>query len=400
MAEATAELALDFECAVLDADLPVFSIKRLEGILVYVRLLSGSLSSPMTNVVVDNSGDLLGRPDKGVFAPTRAQLRVPAGRTYQVVLLASLPTIGTMRQYLRHALWPPAGLDPEARPVALAGLPLHFRATSGRLVSSSSRPSEAMASMPTTRDLWEAESRVVAESRHRAMALFGVWRLYPTVPVIQSLLAARGNEFIETLLEALRDEIEEVRMAAAHALSMLAHRLPVGPFLEAIGDTRPLNFAACEVAAHVFAAHPEEVPVETLVNLYHSMEHSAKRPASRAYHRSDVETAALRAMGRLGARAPVQLLANILEEEHAIYAIDVRRAAAAALGDLGALAPVEALIAGMEDLQPEVAAVAAKALAQHPAEISDALRERARLMSDVTMARQIIYGRVRRTREV
>jgi hypothetical protein len=89
-----------FTCELLDADLPYYYIKGYRGIIVYVRLSSGSLPPVTTNVLIDESADLRGRPAKGAFAPVPARLTVRAGRHYPVALLARLPTLAEMRPYL------------------------------------------------------------------------------------------------------------------------------------------------------------------------------------------------------------------------------------------------------------------------------------------------------------
>jgi hypothetical protein len=367
-----------FTCELLDTDLPYYYIQGYRGIIVYVRLLSGTLPLVTSNVLIDQSADLRGRPaTKGAVTPILARLTLHTDRSYSVALLARLPTLAEMRPYLRSALMPSPDLDMTAIPVVLGGLPLHFRAIAGRVESSAAEKYSESDLQRLSIDLYMAAEQVRREGYQRRFALLGPGRLGK--PVTK-----------EEVLEALDDEFDDMRVAAAYAIGTVADQLPVAPFLEAIRDMRPINCGWCLAAACVFGAHPDEVSPETLVELYHGVE----RVAGRHAHESvliQVET--LRAMGHFGVRAPVDLLAQVLTEPRAMYDIRERWTAAEALGELGALAPVEALIAGMENPQPEVAVAAARALAQHPAQIPDEVRKRARLMSDMNAARRIIYGR-------
>jgi HEAT repeat protein len=369
-----------FTCELLDTDLPYYFSKGYAGIVVYVRLLSGTLPAITSNVLIDESADLRGRPAKGSFFPIPAQLTLASGRNYHVALLARLPTLAEMRLYLRSARMPPPNLDMAAIPLVLAGLPLHFRAISGRLESSGAEKYSEPDLQRLAIDLWIAAEQVRREGYQRRFALLGPGRLGK--PVTK-----------EEVLEALDDEFDGMRTAAAYALGTVADQLPIAPFLQAIRDMRPINCGWCLAAAFVFGAHPDEVSPEILVELYEGVERAAGRQLGRAHECVLIQVEALRAMGHFGARAPVDLLAQVLTETRAVYDIRERCAAAEALGELGALAPVEALIAGMENPQPEVAVAAARALAQHPAQISDEVRKRARLMSDMDAARRTIYGR-------
>jgi len=275
---------------------------------------------------------------------------------------------------------PPPNLDTAAIPVVLGGLPLHFRAISGRVESSAAEKYSESDLQRLAADLWIAAEQVRREGYQRRSALLGP--------------ASRGKVVTkEEVIEALDDEFDDMRTSAAYALGTVADRLPIAPFLEAIKDMRPINCGWCRAAAFVFGAHPDDVSAEALVELYDGVERADGRQLGRAHERVLIQVEALRAMGRFGARAPVDRLAQALTETHAVYDIRERCAAAEALGNLGALAPVEALIVGMENTQPEVAVAAARALARHPAQIPDEVRKRARLMSDISAARRIIYER-------
>jgi hypothetical protein len=363
-----------FECTVLDADEAPLRVQQRWGVVVYVRVISGTLPATLPNILIAPYGWLIARPAKGAFAPVAASLSVPAGRTYAVTMLARLPPLAGMRPYLRGGLHPPTDLDPMAVPVALEGLPDGFRAIAGKLQAASKRRDVVA---PTREALAIQLNHIRQAASTRSMALRN--------HVAQSTT----DTAIEQLLEALADEIADVRETAAHALQPFAARLPIAPFLAAIRDKRALNFAWCLAAAFVFAAHPDEVPIEALLDLYHNM-------SPKQWPRPLVQVVVVRAMGRLGDRAPdevIDLLASILQERRAIHDIRVRRQAAIALGELGERAPIAALIAGMDDGQPEVAAAAATALLQQSARITEDTRNRAQLMSDVQSARRVIYGK-------
>jgi len=236
----------------------------------------------MTNVLVNEYGGLVGRPDRGTFSPTRALLTVPAGRQYHVVVLASLPQIGAMRPYLRRALSPPLDLDPTTHLVVLGGLPVHFRATAGQLVTAPTAP-EGLAPVALTRhalshELWATVTDVRDQGQLRGLVMY----LPPGRPTrflsVHELYAQMGDTFRERLLEGLGDELEEVREQSARGLCQLANHLPVAPFLETIRDTGPLNLPACEVAGAVFVAHPDQVPAEAVVALYEGVRRDLTLP--------------------------------------------------------------------------------------------------------------------------
>lgn len=368
-----------FACALLDADEAGFAVKGRGGSIAYVRLLSGTLPPRMRNVLVHSYVPstwiaLHGRPEKGGFVPLRATLTVPEGRSYAVTVLATLPGLDGMRPYLRAGLNPPPGIEPGAIPMALEGLPREFRATSGQLTSAGKTEPEGSYDHEA---LWARLNQLQREALGRAAEVAALTRQY-------------GRDApVEPILQALSDEMFNVRNTAAHHMSFIAHRLPWRSFLPAIRDKRQLNFPALLAAAHVFAAHSDEVPIEVLLDLFHNA-------CPRQWGHPLVQIVVVQAMGQLGDRITpevIALLAGILLEQRAIYDIRVRAQAANALGALGDKAPVEALIAGMESGQPEIAAAAARSLAQHPAPVADDLRERAREMSDLETARRTIHGR-------
>lgn len=367
----------DFTCAILDADKAVLHIKGRAGPIVYVRPLSGTLPSYVPNVLVGEYWYLYGRPAKGAFNPTPADLTVPSGRVYPVTLLATLPPLARMRPYLRAGLNPPPSIDLEAVPVALEGLPWRFRATAGSLVSVRD---PKRSSVPDREELIALAKQLQHDALEEDHTLWLMSRQQQT------------GSTLEKLLEALGDERQDLRDAAAHLIQPYAAQLPIEPFLAAIRDKREINYAACLAAAYVFAAHPDEVPISALLDLYHNL-------GSKYWAGTGVKIVVVAAMGRLGARATdevIEVLTQALSEPHAIVDIRVRWQAAIALGELGERAPVEALVAGMEIFQPEVAAAAAQSLAHYPGEISEELRERARMMSDLETVRRLRYGKVYR----
>ncbi len=376
----TASMPPMFEAGVLDADSASFSMKRHSGVIVYVRLLVGTLPSYTADVLVRFESylgnTLIGRPGQDGFKPTRARLTMPAGRSYLVTVLATLPALNNMRPHLAAGLEPAPDMDAAAVPVALEGLPIrygtHFRPTAGTLVSLG-EPGDGHGAE------WE---ELLARSHHSSW-----FDLYARVASLRDLDGSNGDaRTVDRILEALGDESEEVRLTAAYSIRTVATRLAIAPFLSAIRDKRYINVAACLAAAYVFAAHPTEVPVEALLDLYHHM--------GRGLHRGDIQAIVVRSMGRLGPRAStevVELLSDILQEPHAIYDFRLRVMAARALGDLQERAPVEVLLTGMENSQPELAAEAARVLARHPANIPEEVRAHARLMSDVDTVKRMRY---------
>lgn len=368
-----------FACRLLDADEAGFVVKGRSGVIVYVRPISGTLPSPMRNVLVHSYAPmpwitLHGRPEKGAFVPLRATLTVPAGRSYAVTVLATLPDLDGMRPYLRVGLNPAPDIELGAIPMVLEGLPRDFRATSGQLTSAGEAEPDGEFDHE---NLWAHTMQLQQDALGRAMEVAALIRRY------------RGDVPIEPILRTLSDEASNVRDAAAHHVSQIAHRLPWQSFLPTIRDKRQINFPALLAAAYVFAAHVDEVPIEVLFDLFHNA-------CPKQWGHPLVQIVVVQAMGHLGDRVTpevIELVAGILLEQRTIYDIRVRAQAAVTLGELSGKAPVEALIAGMDDPQPEVAAAAARSLAQHPAPIPDDLRERARVMSDLETARRIIYGR-------
>jgi HEAT repeat protein len=188
-----------------------------------------------------------------------------------------------------------------AIPVVLGGLPSHFRATSGRLASITTGKHREPDLQRSAGELWMAAEQVRRDGYQRRLALLGAPRREKVVTK-------------EELLEALDDEFDAMRTAAAYALGTIAHQLPVAPFLEAIRDMRPINNGWRLAAAFVFGAHPDEVSPDVLVDLFHGVERAAGRQLGRAHERVHIEVEALRAMGLFGVRAPVALLAQVLTE--------------------------------------------------------------------------------------
>jgi HEAT repeat protein len=262
--------------------------------------------------------------------------------------------------------------------VALEGLPDRFRATAGSLVADPGAHDVA----PSEAALTIRLDRIRSDAYLRSMAL----------RILNPETAT--DDTVAYIVAALDDEITFVREAAAHSLHLFGDRLPLAPFLSAIRDKRALNFAWCLAAAHVFAAHADEVPIDALLDLFFNM---SPNQASR----SEVQFAVVQAMGRLGARATdevVELLAGMLEHRQATHRphdIRVRWQAANSLGELGDRAPTAPLVAGMDDHQPRVAAAAARALLRQPDRLTGEIRTRAQLMSDVQSARQVINERSR-----
>lgn len=383
-----------FVCDVIDADESSLKVNGRYGLVIYVRLVTGVLPSSIRNFVAGKA-----RLEPGAFAPTSARLTAPAGRTYDVVLLATLPPLHAMRPALRGQMRPPASITSDAQPVVLEGLPRHemFRPRHSLLVATGA-PETSM------RDEG-AEHTALSHRQRRKLARLDREFIYlrerqlqnkilhaSTLRsvALQTAVRERPTDVVaKMLLEALEDENSMVRGTAANLMQHVVTQLPLTPFLDMIKEKGALNEAACEAAAYAFVAHADEVPVDAVLDLYHG-QYGASSPI--------IRTIACQAMGRLGERATdevVGLLAAIVSERRAIYDIRVRRQAAISLGELGARAPVEALIACMQGSgQPEAAAAAARAIVHHPANVPEDVRKEARLLSDADTARRITYARV------
>lgn len=396
-----------FVCEVLDADENVSGLlvdtgetKKTKsgqirnrtrfGIVVYVRLVSGALPSPVSRVE-----DATARFEPGAFAPTPARLITAMGHHYEMTLLGSFATLSEMPHSLRAMFHPASNAGPESRPVILDGVVVRlidgFRPRDAQLIglqrseTSSERPirrihSKRQARRQRAQQLNEYTDQMTQFEREKTLRMLAV----------HNLIQERGPDAaIDPLLAALNDDLEVVRSTAAYHLARLADRLPVAPFLSAIREKTWLNAKVCEVAAYVFLAHVDEVPVEVLLDLYHGGD---------APWYTTVHVIAIAAMGHLGERATdevVALLADIAAHKPYLTDIRIRWSVAKALGDLGARAPVEALISGMRDGQPEVASAAARSLLRHPGPVADEVLQEAHLLSDLESARRIIYGRVR-----
>lgn len=375
-----------FVCDVIDADELSFGVKGHFGLVVYIRRTEGVLPPLITNFVAGKA-----RPTTRYVVFTPARLVVPAGRTYHVRVLAVLPPMSAMRPYLRSHLRPPSELASDVQPVILEGLEMlsRFRPREGQLIAEGAPVTEGddgtVSSRRQRRKALE-DFRGVLFNYLRNLDSAGQQRAY----TLREAARRQAPEVAAKMLyEALRDEDEHVRSTAAYWLRTVANQIPLERFLGVLHDKGIMNAAEWEATAYVYTAHANEVPVEAVLDIYNG---------EYGFHSPLIHTIAVDAMGRLGERATdevIALLANIVSEPRAMYDIRVRRQAAIALGEFGARAPVEALIACMQGGgQPEVCAAAARAIAQHPANIPDEIREEARLLSDDDTARRILYGRV------
>jgi hypothetical protein len=351
-----------FECLVVGIDEAEFKILRHWGEVVYVRVLRGVLPSRLSNVLVNSESRgyyrwLFGRPRKGEFTPTPVTLVMPSRRAYRLTLLAALPSLADLRPYLRSGLRPPDDLDPRAVPVAIESFAPYvntfanrFRPLDGHLFGG-----------------WEPIKG--AEVQREGIPWDRVWAM-------RALDGRSDAAAITTLIEALHDEIELVRGIAAYSLTPYARRLPIEPFLALARDTSVLNEDACRVAAAVFGAHADVVPLETVIDLY--------RDAPDEW----TAAAAVWAMGQYGDRSPVDLLGRMLlvyfevgpHEYRFMNSGAVRREAARTLRELGGLAPINALVAGLYDM--ETALDAALALLAHPGPVPEDIRRAAEAIAN------------------
>ncbi len=328
------------------------TIKGRHGTIMYVRPLRGALPSLIRNVLVGKHhwayGSLYGRPTPDESTPAPAMLMFPIGPVYPVTLLAALPPLDNMRPNLRNGLTPPPEIESTAQPIAIEGLPENFRATGAQLVSRQVNEAE------TDDDSLKALRREAM--RHPDMRKAAI-----------NILSALGKDApLSRLIDALYDEIEDVRTSASHTLMPLAPELPLQPFLDTIRDSSALNKAALLVAARVFGAHADTIPIETVIDIFER----APDPT--------IAAVAVQVMGKLGTRAPEDVLASILlGTSGARMSIDIRvlQQAAHSLGLLGEHSSLEALIAGMN--HPNIALDAATAVLNYPAPIPDDVRAQA-----------------------
>ncbi len=371
------------------------------GIVLYVRLVSGALPSPVA--LMDEATDRYtfgtARFAPGAFAPTPVDVITTSGNVYEMTLLGSFPPLCELPPAMRAMFHPTCYVGPEACPIILecvASLIDGFRPRNAQLIAhwppATSTLTETAMGMPmhsTHLKRHVRRQRKQAAEAHAAQLTRYMREKMRRIFEVHRLIQDLGPDAaIDPLLAALNDELRDVRAAAAAQLSRIAQRLPVTPFLSAIQDRSWLNADVCYVAAHVFLAHIDEVPVAALLDLY---------AGGDAPWYTNVRITAIQAMARLGDQAPdevVALLTDIAAHKSSVD-IRVRWSVAKALGDLGARAPIEALLAGMRDGQPEVASAAARALLRHPGPLSEEALTEARLLSDLETARRVIYERVR-----
>lgn len=405
-----------FVCEALDADeYCLHSFVEIEGRernrypgagpIVYVRLISGALPSPIAAIQGPTSyphNASLAHIAAGAFAPATARLKLARGRVYETTLLGSFQPLNEMEPSMRAVLRPTCHVSPDARPVILESMLTPYTAFRPRQAQLIGYVKDAQSTAPVRRTHSKRRARVrdaVAGielmERYRALQNEITLRQITVGGLIQQL---GPDAAIQPLLSALNDEIHQVRETAAYQLGRLANRIPLAIFLDAIGartpldavqERSPLNAAVCEATVYMFYQHVDEVPVQALLDLYHGM-YGISSPT--------IHATAISAMGRLAERVTdevVETLAGIVTERRAMFDVRVRSAASKALETLGPRAPVEALIAGLRLGDMETAPALARALLRRPAAVPAEILEEARLLSDDETARQVLHARIR-----
>jgi len=147
---------------------------------------------------------------------------------------------------------------------------------------------------------------------------------------------------VPALLQALGDEAEDVRKAAARALGRIGDRQAVPPLIQALGDEdEDVRSAAAKALGRI--GDPRAVPV--LIQALGDGD-------------EDVRKAAAEALGGIGDRQAVPALLQALGDEN----WRVRSAAAEALGRIGDRRAVPSLLQALGDRDRRVRWAAAEAL--------------------------------------
>lgn len=344
--------AADFECRVVAHDEAVMQYHRRLGHVVYVQVEQGALPTAPRNVLVraaDNKWQpvtLLPRPRPGELVPVPATLIVPQGRIYAVTVLCVLPPLAAMRPHLRSGFHPPMDLDPAAVPLALEGLTRHFRAVGSRLLSGAPAPTTAEYLGELYSNTWDQPDWA------RLQALRA-----------DRLQAANGDvEALARLVETLNHEQERLRNVAAGELLWVADRLPVAPFLDAVRDKSELNVDTLVLAGRVFGLHASEVPVEAVLDLYHTELWGDR-----------VQVEAVRALGYFGDRAPLNLLIDLMTGPQ-LMSLVVRAQAALALERLGDRVPIDVFVQALDSWDRNVREIAARVILARVGLVTDDVR--------------------------
>ena len=176
------------------------------------------------------------------------------------------------------------------------------------------------------------------------------------------VLGALGQRApIDPLVAALHDSKKRVRAAAAEAIGKLGDRAPIEPLVAALHDDEAEVRRALVQTLGVLG---ERVPIEPLVAATYDKDIGVRRKAVDALGgRASrellltalrdksvfVQAAAIRALGKLGDRAPIQLFLKVLD-----FDSDIGRAAVEALQRQKEHVPIEPLINALNSERPLV----------------------------------------------
>lgn len=344
-----------FECRVVAHDEAEMQYHWRLGHVVYVQVERGTLPTPPKNVLVHTNDStwrpvtLLPRPRPGELVPVPATLIVPQGRIYAVTVLCVLPPLAAMRPHLRSGFRPPADLDPTAFPLALEGLTRHFRAVGSRLLSGAPDPTTAEYLGEPYSNTWDQPNLAHMQAMRA-----------------DRLKAADGDaQAIARLMETLTHEQERLRYVAAGELLWVADRLPVAPFLDAVEDKSEWNVDSLVLAGRVFGLHASEIPVEAVLDLYHTDLWGDR-----------VQVEAVRALGYFGDRAPLDLLIDLLTTtQHT--SLRVRAQAALALERLGDRVPIEIFVQALDSWDRNMREIAARVILARVSLVTDDVHAKA-----------------------
>ncbi len=186
--------------------------------------------------------------------------------------------------------------------------------------------------------------------------------------VIAEALGYTGNRrAIDPLIAALRDRDEEVQMAAAHSLGYIGDQRAIEPLIQALND---IDYRVRHVALEALK-DPAGVPQEHLVNTLKFGEMELRTGVAEALDQmgwkpeNDTDLAYYligkgrwRELDRLDAAA-LEPLSNVIEDKPA----DIRLEAVKTVARIGGKGSVQLLIKGIQDENPVIRKISARALA-------------------------------------
>lgn len=199
--------------------------------------------------------------------------------------------------------------------------------------------------------------RLPRAERRRLHGLFGHFRFqqnwiaalksrrWPVRVHAATQLGYMGEASVPALIEALDDEMLDVRLAAAHALAQLGVGQAVRPILQALALSAAWPLQRCVEILYEMG----EPAIEPLLGLLREQGPNSRAPSV---------TAAIRVLGMLKASAAAPLVARFLHSPN----LETRVASARTLGRIGGVDMLPELSAALADPAWEVRSAAAQAL--------------------------------------